>query len=484
MISSLQALSCDFLDAFKVHEISAEPMQSQKITNVALSGLEGSIITIYQNIAQVSDAFKGRVQPGQTKLSYQPLLQQMIEDSAHLYIEKGNGEVISQTLKTQAFSLNALYHSLIGEKLILEGAHAEKFEGTLFAVQSNHLLLLNEEGSLMNVAIDKILSLKTDKLHEKMSIKPQLSALYQTSESEEIEGQVIFLTQGLQWAPHYRLVLEEDDFGELKGQLISHIQIANQTGKTLKDVIVQVVAGNLNVNNTRPLPRNRCQEMYALASASNDAYTKAAVNQDWEDYKAYLVPYKINLEPSERVSMKLFDTKDVHVEKKYVLHNYEHDQGEKHPGVAYHISNSEENDLDQALPAGKIQVFNRSKGLINFTGEHAIEQTPQGKNLDIITGESFDLRVQRSTQTKNIKNAKNKLIAQEVTVTLSCMNGKLEDTEIQLHEHIHGEKKLLESSIDIPFSSNEQIFSIKVPKGSSDENPYIISYTYRKEMAN
>lgn len=481
MISNLQPISQ--ID-FKPHHLQTKNGADEKVSQVALKGLEGSFLTIYQNVAQLTDAFSITVQDPKTELVYRPLLKQMIADSAFIHIDKGDGKIIAQSSETTTFSLHDFYQSLVGEKVALECgdfANARSYEGIVFDVQGNQLILLNAEDQFVHLSLDKVLSVKTQNLGDKIAVKPHLSAVYQSQNAEEIEGQVTFLTNGLHWNAHYRLILEKNENGELKGRLLSDAKIINQTEKTLKDVVIQVVSGSLNLNNPQPMPYATRNKMLAAASFSNEMQGGCAVDQTWEEYKAYLIPYKMDLKPAQRISTTLFDPKEVSIEKCYVLHTYEHDQGEKHPSISYHIENSEENGLGQAFPDGKIQVFNKKGGLLNFTGEHTLPQTPNGKDLDIVSGEAFDLRVKRSTKTHNIKNDAGKLIAQEITVTLAFTNGKEEDAKIYMHEHIHGEKTLLESSIELPLDENEQVFEVVVPKNTKDSDPHLVTYKYRKD---
>jgi|GEM_PF-3572045 len=481
MISNLQPIS---KVNFKPYSLETRNKVDEKISQVALKGLEGSFLTIYQNVAQITDVFSIDVKDPKTEIVYAPLLKQMIADTAFVYIENGVGEIIAQSSETSRFSLRDFYQSLIGEAISLEGKGSGDFwfcKGTLFDIHENQLIILSENNVLASVPLDQVLSVKTEKLGDNIVVKPHVSALYQSPNPEEIEGQVTFLTHGFHWNAHYRLILEESENGELKGRLVSQAQIINQTEKTLKDVVIQVVSGSLNLNNPQPMPYSIRNKMLAAETFSNETQGGAAIDQTWEDYKAYLIPYKMDLKPSQRISTTLFESKEVSIEKCYMLHTYEHDQGEKHPSISYHIENSEENDLAQALPEGKIQVFDKAGGLLNFMGEHSLPQTPKGKDLDIVSGESFDLRVKRSTKTHNIKNAEGKLLAQEFTVTLAFTNGKDEEAKIYMHEHIQGEKTLLESSIELPFEGNEQVFEVLVPKNTKDSGPHFVTYKYRKD---
>ncbi len=50
-----------------------------------------------------------------------------------------------------------------------------------------------------------------------------------------------------------------------------------------------------------------------------------------------------------------------------------------------------------------------------------------------------------------------------------------------MHEHIQGEKTLLDSSIEFPIDENEQVFEVVVPKNTKDSDPHFVTYKYRKD---
>jgi hypothetical protein len=59
------------------------------------------------------------------------------------------------------------------------------------------------------------------------------------------------------------------------------------------------------------------------------------------------------------------------------------------------FSSSREQGLGDALPAGTVRVYQRdARGNPQFVGEAPIGHTPMGSELGLVTGQSFDVKVQ------------------------------------------------------------------------------------------
>lgn len=462
-------------------------IQDQKISNVVINALEESVITIYSNkIAQLTDFFKVSTVASNTQLTYLPILSSMDRGSPFIHISKGKGYIQSQKIDDHSFSLQSYFQGLVGRQVVVMDKEGSLIQGRILEFGSNTVTLYDNAAPPHKIRVikrEEIRDIQCDDLESLLDIEPSIKATYlNDSISENLEGQVISLNRGLQWNAFYRLILKQTDEG-LKGKLISDAQILNTNNKELKNVVVKVVSGNLNFNMPEPLPKQCFTEMRAMACSNNANPQIAAIDQKWQDLKAYLIPYKMNLLPNETVSTRLFDPKDVEVKKTYVTHSNEYDQGEKNPHVCYLIENDKNGDLAQAFPEGSVHIFRQEGSQIDIIGNSYLNQTQNGKDLEIVSSKSFDLLSKRSFETKNIKNSKNETIAQEITVKLELSNGSDEDKTILIHEHLKQGVKILETSQSLKeISGDEIVYEVDVSKSNNAKNPIIITYCYKKDL--
>lgn len=457
----------------------------EKVNEVALNGLQDTVITIYNNTSQLSDFFSVLVENPESLLVYKPLLSQMDQSTAYIHVDKGEGFIQSTKIDPETFSMNQFYQSLVGQVVRMYHKEGALIEGKVLDWNQDALTIYDTHYEIPRIIFfkrEEITGIACDDLNTKMSIEPSLKAKYITENPEEIEGQVISLNNGLTWKAYYRLIIEETKKG-LQGRLEADAQISNKCGKDLKNMVVKVVSGNLNMEMPKPLPRSNFCELKALPSVGASQMQAVAIDQKWEDLKAYLIPYKMNLLNNETISTRLFDSKEVKLQKSHLLHSYEYQNGERHLSVCYRIENTLENHLNQAFPNGKITVYRKEGKSLNLIGQHSLEQTPKGKDLKIITSESFDLIAKRSVQTQNVKDLLQNVIGQDFFVKIELTNGSDQDQTVFLHEHLSKGYSIVKADNSLTEKDGEElVFEVKVPKNTTSKNPLVFCYQYRRDF--
>lgn len=454
---------------------------------VLITKPEQRVVTIYKNTAQVSDFFSAKITADKTHLIYEGILPTLDPDSPFIYFDQSEGIVLSQSVSKKQFSLQNYYKSLIGKNIKVYDDQGNITEGKLLDLGKEVLTLYTTTTAtpmLKFIKQESIACAVTDDLFEVVNQKSFFKAIYQTEYApENLSGQIISQDAGFAWDAVYRLVIEEKEDGELRGEWRADANISNRTKVDLKDLVVKVVSGALCRGKGTYQPHFPAFEAKALPAMSQNAIQHQAIDQKWEDLKAYLIPYKVDLKVGETLSTCLFQPKSIKLDKGHVLHTYEYQTGESHPHVCYHIENSEENHLGQAFPDGLVQVFRKNEGAIDLIGEHNLQQTPRGKDIELITSECFDLIIKKSVDTKNQKDENHKLIFQENLVTLELTNGSDRDKKIYLHEHLSKDYTLLDAGHKIESrDSDEIVFCVTVPKNTTAKNPMRISYQYRKDF--
>ncbi|MCH9632505.1 MAG: hypothetical protein S4CHLAM6_08410 [Chlamydiae bacterium] len=462
--------------------LDCSPKKDQ-LTQVVLDVLKDTAVTIYHNTSQFSDYFTAKITSPETELCYQPVLFGLGANKNFIHLDEAKGEIATQISSIKQFNLSGYFNSLVGKQVVLHTADGE-LEGKLLGNDGQKFTLLtqgNQGSALAFVARDKVSFIFSEGLDQAMDVKPYYNAKYVTDKSpEDIKGQMIFINHALKWSAEYRLIVEETQEG-LKGRWVAEATITNSSQIDLKDLMVKVVGGDLNeTTGGNPGPQPCFNEMRAMCASSAP---KAAIEQSWQDLKAFLIPHRVSLKSQETLSTRLYDPQDVSLAKRYVLHSYEHQNAQKHPNVCYHLDNSLEGDLGHAYPRGEVRVYRREDSLVNFIGRQTLNQTPKGEDLDIVTGESFDLMTKRESSKVNIRDDKGKVIGHEVTVKVELTNSSDEDQSVFLHEHIYGDVELLNTSLPISKrDSHELLFKVDVAKNTVSKDPVIFSYKYRKDI--
>lgn len=461
--------------------LNPEPAARLDHQNMELSPSGSTLLTLYENISQINDHFQFIASAKNTHLSYSSVLSQAIKDSAFFYIESGDGQIVCQSFEQKISGLAELFKQHKGETITLSLAHSGYVEssvtGSIKEVNGQEVILALSSGGWKRFKLDQVLEVQGLPCPTLGPQKTQFKASYHSSKTEEVKGQVVYLTQGLQWNPHYRVIIKEEKDSKVKAHFLSQLELVNQTEKAFQDVLVQIVSGSLQLNSAPlPMPYNRMQ----ACLSSEMAPGAAVVDQAWNDHKAFLVPYKLTLKPFGHVFTTLFAPKEVELDKSYVISHQEHANGFNRPEIQYALNDAE--SFENALPKGSLQLYEQKEGRLHFMGQDHLKSTPQGESFSFKTGRSYDLGVKRSTYVKAIRDPNNKVFAEEITVHLELSNASRSDQEMVLKEQLSGDITLIDSSFKLSLNGSQTELKVQVPAQTFTNKPLKISYTYRKNL--
>ncbi len=320
---------------------------------------------------------------------------------------------------------------------------------------------------------------------------PTLSWKLHSSAATELDAQLSYLTNGMNWKADYNLVLPEKG-DELT--LTGWVSIENNTGKTFEDAKIKLVAGDVNKVQEQP-ERYKARAVMAMADSFGAAPPKVE-EKKFDEFHMYTLPLPTTLRDRETKQVEFVRAEKVQSTKIYVYdganipHNWRYyggvnqnqnyGQNDK-PDVAIYreFKNSEENGLAVPLPAGRTRFYRMDDdGQLEFTGENTIDHTPKNEMIRVYLGNAFDLVGER----KRTNYSKHKVFDQmSETFEIEVRNRSEETVTVQVVEHLYRwmNWELLEHSDDYDKTDAQTIeFPVTLKPDETKTVTYTVQYTW------
>lgn len=280
-----------------------------------------------------------------------------------------------------------------------------------------------------------------------LSAKPTLSVLVESKTARTVTVQLLYLSEGFDWAANY--VADRAADGKTLG-LTGWITVANGGVTSFPNAQMNVIAGRLNKMYSPPLPRStpgplvlRCWPMDVTSthprwelppiiaieqaydeSAGEDlivtaqrvdrrAYRAAPVAapapppppppppppEDLGDLKFYRVPFRVDVSAKGQKQVALLASDKVAVEQLYAGTVYQNYGGSPVPlMMRLRVQNRESDGLGFALPAGMATVFEEIGGRRLLVGEAKIGDKAKDERVDYDIGTSPAVQAQTVVQ--------------------------------------------------------------------------------------
>ena len=178
------------------------------------------------------------------------------------------------------------------------------------------------------------------------------------------------------------------------------VTLTNTTGTTFANARTLLVAGEVASSDDgnrvyRPARPRRQPPM--------QAGTETANREQLGDFYLYPLPERTTIADRQTKQVSFLDVKGAPATTGYRFVNNWLGTTEQ-PVSAQSIvrfSNAAKGGLGDALPAGTIRVYMRdARGQPQFTGEAAIDHTPQGSKIALATGDAFDVKVRAVVESR------------------------------------------------------------------------------------
>jgi hypothetical protein len=307
--------------------------------------------------------------------------------------------------------------------------------------------------------------------------KPTLVWLL-TSDREQQDVEVTYLTQNLNWRADYVLQLDESD---RHASLTGWVTLDNRSGVSYENATLRLVAGDVNrASSPSPLV------IEELSATTDQAAEKPAGfrEQGLFEYHLYTLQRPTSLLDKETKQVALLAAENVAVTKQLVLNGdasyYRGRYGElttnQKLSVFVELNNSEQNRLGLPLPKGIVRLYKADgSGAQQFLGEDAIEHTPRDEKLRLKVGEAFDVvadRVQKEWSQVD------RCVAIS-SFEIELRNHKSTGVQVIVNEPVGGDWEVLKH--DQPFVKVDSAtlrFDVKVPARSSSKLTYQVRVRY------
>jgi hypothetical protein len=277
-------------------------------------------------------------------------------------------------------------------------------------------------------------------------LKPTLNWLLQSDKPGQVDAEVGYITEGLDWSASYNLVSQEK--GDLV-DVVGWITMINNSGKTFENAKIKLMAGD--VNKVQPAgfggAAGRFRMMTALAA---EAPEPAVTEKAFDEFHLYAIARPTTLHDRETKQVEFVHAENVYAPTIYVYDatsdfrfygglNYDQNWGQsdnKKILVQREFVNAETNQLGIALPAGKLRFYRRDDdSQLQFVGENTIEHTPRNETIRVTTGNAFDLVGERK-QTNFRVDTGDKWLDESFEIKLRNRK-KDQPVEIRVVEHLY-----------------------------------------------
>ena len=306
-----------------------------------------------------------------------------------------------------------------------------------------------------------------------LSAKPTLSILVESARARTVTLQLVYLSEGFDWAANY--VVDRAGDGKQLG-ITGWITVANGGVTSFPNAQLNVIAGRLNKGYRAPLPRTppgtlnlKCWPLditsthpfwelppiieptvddYAeevMVTANRAGYARTAMPvmappppppappppppppaEDLGDLKFYRIPFRVDVSAKGQKQVALLIKDKVAVEQLYTTILYDWMAGRVQPlTMMLRVQNRESDGLGLPLPAGAASVFETVGGRRLLVGEARIGDKAKDERVD------YELGLSPAVQYSSViteRDAKGAYQLWQVTLT----NARPFDAEVEI----------------------------------------------------
>ena len=229
-----------------------------------------------------------------------------------------------------------------------------------------------------------------DRVPPNLRARPTLSVMVDSNRAGTRPASIRYLTDGLGWTADYVALFDEAN-GQVDMQ--GWVTLTNSTGTTFHDADLLLVAGNPTDGNGR---RRSSRSMVRPG-------TETANREQLGDFYLYPIDGRTTVANAQTKQVSFLDVQGVPANRRYIRRVDWLARDDMAVPVASSIrfNTSRDQGLGDALPAGTVRFYQRdTQGSPQFVGEAGIGHTPMGSELNLTTGNAFDVYVQAEVESR------------------------------------------------------------------------------------
>lgn len=451
---------------------------------------DGVNLTIYnQGTALVQDRRTFDLETGISTLDFTDVAASIDSTSVGFKsLTDPNGtSVLEQNYVYDLVGSGALLERYLDQQIEIVTEDGTTFSGQLLSGRNGEIILKQADGQVTVVSQSHIRDLRFPALPDGLITRPTLRWLLDSLGGEQ-QVELTYLTGGINWTADYILLLANDNSAlDLNGW----VTLTNTSGGAFKDAKVKLVAGD--VNRIQEEVQLYAMDVMPTASMAPSAAPPQVEQREFNEYKLYEIQRPVTVADNETKQVEFVSAAGVPAHTFFVyegagaFYGYYSpitDQYYGQSGITtvqnwLEFTTGKENNLDAALPAGRVRVYQEDvDGSALLIGENSIDHTPKGETIKLYLGNAFDLVGER-TQT-DFRFIGSNIIEERFEIRLR--NRKETGTvEVRVPEHLYRWSNWEIISNSDPFTqldSGTIEFRVTVEPGEEKVISYTVRYTW------
>jgi hypothetical protein len=352
-------------------------------------------VTIYaDDLALIQDRRDIDVKGGRQRIEFQDVSAQIRPETVSL--KAADIAIVEQNFDFDLLTPAKLMEKAVGHQVTIvrvnpatgaetrEQAEVLATNGGVVLKIGERIEVLRDDGLPVRVIFDKV--------PDNLRARPTLSVTINGGHAGTRPAALSYLTPGLGWRADYVALYDESDS---KIDVQGWVTLTNSTGTTYENAQTLLVAGAPQLAGAQ-LGGVPVRWRTPARGTIQQAGTESGNREQLSDFYLYPLGERTTIANQQTKQVSFLDVHGVPAE-----HGYEYLNGwlstSNTPVSAktvYRFSTSAHAGLGDQLPAGVLRFYVRDKrGDPQFIGESAIEHTPMGSTLSLVTGDAFDVKV-------------------------------------------------------------------------------------------